>query len=150
MAEHHLKHDGWLVIADGEKALFLRNEGDEKYPNLNVFREFEHENPPDREQGTDAPGRFNDASGTHRSSVQETDWHQLEKDRFAKELSDRLYKHAHKGKFSELILVAPPKVLGEMRKDLHKEVADKVIAEVDKDLTNHPVDQIEKVVFGTA
>ena len=31
-----LKHDGWLVVADGEKALFLRNEGDAEYPNLIV------------------------------------------------------------------------------------------------------------------
>lgn len=149
MGDIRLKHEGWLVIADGEKALFLRNDGDEKFPNLHVFRELEHENPATHEQGTDQPGRFNDGSGAHRSAVQETDWHQLEKDRFAKELSDRLYKHAHKNAFSDLVIVAPPKVLGELRKDLHKEVLDRIVAEVDKDLTNHPVYEIETAVLAS-
>src|SRR5690606_28308351 len=69
-----LEHDVWVVVADGEKALFLRNEGDEKYPNLEVFREISEENPPTHDQGTDRPGRFTDGGGNvHKSAVQETD-----------------------------------------------------------------------------
>ncbi|WP_306050905.1 host attachment family protein [Oceaniradius stylonematis] len=147
-----LKHDGWLVVADGEKALFLRNEGDEKFPNLAVFREQQQENPANRDQGADAPGRFNDGgpgtgSAPHRSAVAETDWHRLQKDRFAAELADILYKQAHKGRFEELVLVAAPGVLGQMRKELHQEVAGRIVGEVDKDLTNHPVGEIEKLVL---
>ena len=148
MSKTKLKHEGWLVIADGEKALFLRNDGDEKFPNLTVFREFEHENPATREQGTDKPGRLNDGGGSHRSAVQETDWHRIEKDRFAHEIADRLYKHAHKGSFSEIVLVAAPAVLGELRKEMHKEVQAKIVADVSKDLTGHPVHEIEKLVLG--
>ncbi|WP_306119695.1 MULTISPECIES: host attachment family protein [unclassified Roseitalea] len=153
-----LSHDGWVVVADGEKALFLRNEGDEKFPNLEVFREDEQRNPPTREQGTDTPGRFNDggtgsrampagAGHGHRSAVDETDWHRLEKDRFARDIADRLYKYAHAGRFRALVLAAAPHVLGEIRKALHPEVADRIIAEVDKDLTNHAVDKIEKLLL---
>jgi protein required for attachment to host cells len=98
MSDITLNNNGWLVIADGEKALFLRNDGDEKFPNLTVFREMEHENPATREQAADRPGRLNDGGGSHRSAVQETDWHRIEKERFAKELAELLYKHAHKGK----------------------------------------------------
>jgi protein required for attachment to host cells len=148
MSDIKLNNNGWLVIADGEKALFLRNDGDEKFPNLTVFREFEHENPATREQGTDRPGRLNDGGGSHRSAVQETDWHRIEKDRFAHEIADRLYKHAHKGSFSEIVLVAAPAVLGELRKEMHKEVQAKIIADVSKDLTGHPVHEIEKLVLG--
>lgn len=146
MSKTKLKHEGWLVIADGEKALFLRNDGDEKFPNLTVFRELEHANPPDREQAADRPGRLSDG-GSHRSAVQETDWHRVEKERFAKDIAQRLYGHAHKGMFSELVLVAAPHVLGDLRKELHKEVQDKVIAEVAKDLTKHPVHEIEQLVL---
>lgn len=148
MSDIKLNNNGWLVIADGEKALFLRNDGDEKFPNLTVFREFEHENPATREQGADKPGRLNDGGGSHRSAVQETDWHRVEKDRFAHEIADRLYKHAHKGSFSEIVLVAAPAVLGELRKEMHKEVQDRVVADVSKDLTGHPVHEIEKLVLG--
>ncbi|MFN0264739.1 VLRF1 family aeRF1-type release factor [Tepidamorphus sp. 3E244] len=145
----HLKHDGWVVVADGAKALFLRNEGDEKFPNLHVFREEEQDNPPTREQAANRPGRMQDGTGPHKSAMDDTDWHQLAEERFAKDLAETLYKQAHKHKFNEIVLVAAPAVLGDLRKELHKEVADKVIAEVDKDLTNHPVDEIEKLVLAT-
>lgn len=147
MSDIKLRNNGWLVIADGEKALFLRNDGDEKFPNLTVFREMEQDNPATRDQAADRPGRLNDAGGQHRSAVQETDWHKIEKERFAKEVAERLYKQAHKGNFSEIILVAAPHVLGDLRKQLHKEVEDKVIAEIPKDLTKHPVHEIEKLIL---
>lgn len=147
-----LKHDGWLVVADGEKALFLRNDGDEKFPNLAVFREQQQDNPANRAQGSEAPGRFNDGGpGTgaapHRSAVAETDWHQLQKDRFAKDIADRLYRYAHAGRFESLVLVAAPGVLGAIRKELHGAVTTRIVGEVDKDLTNHPVGVIEKLVL---
>ena len=147
MKDIALKHEGWVVVADGEKALFLFNEGDEVYPNLKVFREMEHENPPSREQGTDKAGRLSDAGSSHRSAVENTDWHKIEKERFAREISDRLYKFAHQGRFQSLVLVAPPHVLGDLRKELHQEVARRIVAEVPKDLTKHPVDQIELLVL---
>lgn len=56
MSDFRLKHDTWVLVADGEKALFLRNEGDAEYPNLEVVREMHDDNPPTREQGTDQPG----------------------------------------------------------------------------------------------
>ncbi|WP_428648917.1 host attachment family protein [Roseibium sp.] len=145
-----LKRHGWVVVADGTKALFLRNEGDAKFPNLRIFQKKEQENPPNRDQVSDRPGRFNDSSQPHRSAASETDWHRLAEDRFAADLADLLYKRAHKGDFDNVILVAAPSVLGEVRKHLHKEVASRVIAEIDKDLTNHSVDDIEKIVLGTS
>lgn len=146
MSAMKLEHDLWVLVADGEKALFLRNEGDALYPNFQVVREVHHDNPSTHEQGTDRPGRLNDGVGEHRSAVAETDWHQLEKERFADEIANRLYKLAHKGTFQKIVLVAQPQVLGEMRKKLHKEVSDRVVGEVAKTLTNHTVPEIEKIL----
>lgn len=147
MSDIILKHDGWVVVADGEKALFLYNEGDGLHPNLKVFRELEHENPPSREQGTDKPGRYAEAGTARRSAVETTDWHRIEKERFAKEISERLYKYAHAKRFKSLVLVAPPVVLGDLRKELHQEVTDRIVAEIAKDLTGHPVDKIESLLL---
>lgn len=142
-----LTNGTFVVVADGEKALFLRNDGDEEYPNLVVLREIEHPNPPSREQGTDRPGRYPDAgTASHLSAVEETDWHRLEKERFAKELADRLYRLAHAHKFERLVIVAPPRVLGDLRPELHKEVVSRVAAEVAKDLVNQPIDRIETLL----
>ncbi len=142
-----LKHGLWLMVADGEKALFLKNEGDAASPNFQVVQEMEQENPPTREQGSDRPGRFNDGPSAHRSAVADTDWHKVGKMRFADEIAERLYTMAHRGDFKQILLIAPPLVLGELRKKLHQEVADKIIGEIPKTLTNHAVFDIEKLLL---
>jgi protein required for attachment to host cells len=148
MNGRRLKHGVWVLVADGEKALFLRNEGDAQYPNLQVVREIREDNPPTREQGTDRPGRLSDGPTAHRSAVEDVDWHRIAKERFADEIADRLYRMAHRGDFEHIVLVAPPPVLGEMRKKLHKEVEACVTGEVAKTLTGHTVPDIEKVLTG--
>ncbi len=136
----------WILIADGEKALYLENIADHENPHFVVRREAEQDNPPDAEQSANRPGRFNDGPSAHRSAVEDTDWHQLAKDRFAADLSERLYKMAHNGRFKQLVLVADPGTLGELRDNLHQEVTQKVVGEVPKTLTNHPLDEIESIV----
>ena len=42
--------------------------------------------------------------------------------------------------------VGPPGTLGEMRKHYHKEVSDRLSGEIDKDLTGHPLDEIEALI----
>jgi Bacterial archaeo-eukaryotic release factor family 12 len=49
----------------------------------------EHKDPPSREQGTDAPGRACSSVGEIRSAVEPTDWHELEKGRFAALIAER-------------------------------------------------------------
>ncbi len=53
---------------------------------------------------------------------------------------------AHRGDFEEIVLVAPPPVLGDMRKKLHKEVSDRVRGELAKTLTNHSMADIETIL----
>jgi len=136
-------HDTWILIADGEKALFLRNEGDAEYPVFQVERIEEQDNPPARDQAANRPGRFHDGPSVQRSAVQDTDWHLLEKERFAHDMAGILYRMAHRGRFDRLILAASPRVLGELRHDLHQEVTSRIVGEIPKTLTNHPVDEIE-------
>ena len=144
MAE--LKKNTWVVITDSEKALFLRNVTDHENPYLEVIEKEEQENPSDREQGANRPGRMQDTGVQQRSALDDTDWHQLAKERFAADLSDLLYAKAHRGEFDDLVLVASPQVLGNLRDGMHKEVIQRIVAEVPKTLTNHPVDEIEKLV----
>lgn len=143
-----IDHNAWVMVGDGEKALFFRNQGDAQRPNLEVINVLEQDNPRTGKQGTDRPGRAFASVGTHRSAMQETNWHKLEKHRFAKEIADALYTAAHRGEFSRLIIAAPPMIMGDLRKSMHKEVSDKVVAEVSKDLTNMPPYEIERTLTG--
>jgi protein required for attachment to host cells len=135
----------WVLVADGEKFLLLRNDGNAQRVDLRVIRHGEVENPPTREQGTDQPGRFGDPAAG-RSAVEETDWHRLEKERFAKELAERLRAWALDNRFEALVLAADPRTLGVLRPALHKAVTERLVGELDKDLTGMPVTEIEAVL----
>ncbi|HEX8482959.1 MAG TPA: host attachment family protein [Allosphingosinicella sp.] len=140
-------HGSFVVVADGKKMLFFRNEGDSEYPKLEVERKRETTGAADRDQKTDGPGRTFDASGgAGRSAYQEVDFHQLEEERFAAETAELLKKRALRNDFDSLIIVAPPKTLGELRKHYHKEVEKRLAGEIAKDLTGHPVTEIEKII----
>jgi len=139
-----IPHDGLIFVGDGRKALFLRNAGDEKFPNLKTEQVFTDDNPPSREQGSDRPGRAFARAHTHRrSAVGETDWHHLEEHRFVERVSAALERLVRDRRVPALVIVAPPRTLADLRRDLHVDVKKRVVAEVDKDLTNHPVSEIE-------
>jgi protein required for attachment to host cells len=164
-----LAHNTLVLVADGRKALFLRNEGDAEYPNLIVEHAEERPNPADRDQKTDAAGA---ASSTQtgpgappvaqggsmhaqgggaqfapsRGSMGETDYHQQEEDRFAADIGAMLKRRALANEFESLIIAAPPKTLGELRKHYHVEVQNRLAGEISKDLTGHPIPDIEKAL----
>ncbi|MBU4527639.1 MAG: host attachment family protein [Hoeflea sp.] len=149
MSGIRLKHKGWVVVADGEKALFLSNAGTPDRPALEVFTGFEQPNPRTADQGVDRPGRLADGAGSaHRSAVQETDWHRLAKHEFAHQIASLLEQNALADRFEQLVIVAPAVIMGELRKSWSKSVSGRIIAEVAKDLTKHPVPEMEKILFG--
>ena len=144
MAKINLPHDAFVFVGDGRKALFLRNEGDEKFLNLKTERVLVDQNPPTREQGSDQPGRAFASVGSRRSAVEEADWHVLEEQRFAHEVAAALERIVRDRKVKALVVVAPPKTLAELRKAFHSDVKNRIVAEIDKDLTKQPVYEIEK------
>jgi protein required for attachment to host cells len=132
-----IPQDTLVLVGDGRKALFLRNKGGAGHPDLFAEHTMEQDNPPTREQGTDRPGRYEGPAGAPRSAVEQTDWHRQAEDRFAAAVAQVLYKKAHEHEFEHLIVVAPPRTLGTLRSQFRKEVAQKVTAEIAKDLTSH-------------
>lgn len=139
-------HNALVLVGDGQKALFLRNRGSAQRLRLVVEHVLERENPPTREQGTDRPGRSNASVGVARSAMEETDWHHLAEERFAGELAEALHRHVRQNPFEKLVVIAPPKILGNLRKAFHAEVAERIGAEIPKELTSHPVAEIERLV----
>lgn len=145
-------HNAFVVVADGRKMLFLRNEGDALHPNLQVAKKEVKPNPADHEQASDLAGRSQSMRGDGTAwavggNVDNTDFHQLEEDRFAAETAALLKDRALRHEFESLIVVAPPRTLGELRKHYHKEVSDRITGELDKDLTGHTVPQIEEALL---
>ena len=108
MTKIQIPHDAIVFVGDGCKALFLRNAGDEKYPNLKTERVFVDHNPSTREQGTDKPGRSYASVGPGRSAVEATDWHDLEEHRFARYVADALERLVRERQVKAVLIAAPP------------------------------------------
>jgi protein required for attachment to host cells len=146
MATLKIHYGAWVLVGDGNKALLLQNEGDAEILNLRRREVRQQENPATHLQGSDAPGRGSSPSGIGHGSMGETDWHQLEEDRFAAAIAKDINKAAGENAFKEIVIVAPPKCLAEIRKDLSAEANRRVVAEIPKDYTHHPIPEIEKLL----
>ena len=140
--------DTLVLVTDGRKMLFLRNEGDSEYMQLEVENKERRNDAPDRDLSTDEPGSTFSSGSNARSSYEETDFHQLEEDRWAHEAADRINSRALDNDFEQLVIIAPPKTLGELRKKLHKETEKRTILEIDKEMTNQPLKEIEELIAG--
>ncbi len=134
----------WILVADGARARILKSEGWGK--GLIQLRHAEHEESHQRtsEQGTDRPGRTREIADGTPSAYGQTDWQRHEKEVFAGEMARQLDRAAARGAFDRLVLVAPPKVLGELRKELDDNAARTVMGEIDKDLTHLSLDELAK------
>jgi len=141
-----LPHDALVVVCDARRALFLRNEGDELFPNLQVERHAEApENGVDAAAGTDRPGRRQNAVGP-ASAVESADRHREAKVQFAEETM-RTLESLHKAMQPPgFVLVAPPRMLAALRECLADDMRATLLAEVGKDLTKHPVYEIERLL----
>lgn len=137
-----IPHNAFVFVGDGRKALFLRNDGDEKFPNLKTEKVFEDENPASHDQGTERPGRI--SKDSQRSSVEPTDWHDIEEHQFARKVAVAMEEVIRTRKVKALVVVAPPRTLADLREAFHSDVKACIIAEINKDLTKHPVWEIEK------
>ena len=136
-----------VLVTDGRKTLFFRNHGDTNQIDLRTEAHDEREDAASKgELATDAPGVTHQSAGYGRSTYEETDFKQLEEDRWAKSAAEEVNKRALANDFEALAIIAPPRTLGELRKQLHKEAARRVVIEIDKEMTGRPIPDIEKLI----
>ncbi|MGX5711424.1 host attachment family protein [Sphingopyxis terrae subsp. ummariensis] len=145
-----IPHDTLVLVADGRKALFLRNRGDEQQIDLRTASHREREDRKDSDIKTDAAGRSGraPATGAFQDTMAETDFHQQEEDRFARDLSEKVNAMALAGEFDDLVIVAPARTMGELRPLWHKEVQRRLVGEHVKEMTDRPVSDIEALLIG--
>lgn len=141
-----LAHNSLVLVADGAKMLFFRNEGDALSPTLKVVDAEQQAALQDSEIKTDRAGATSSGAGGGGATMGEANYQDQAEDRFAIEAADRLKRGALAGDYDQLVVVAPPRTLGVLRKHYHSEVEKRLILEMPKDLTGHPVDKIEQII----
>ena len=125
----------WIVAADASRARVLQVADRERLVEIEnlVNPEGRLQN---REVTSDAAGRFpgKDRPGGH-SSDDETHAVDHLDEVFAKRVGEYLDKARTDHRYDELVLVAPPKFLGMMRKKIGREVEKLIVNELPKDLS---------------
>jgi protein required for attachment to host cells len=128
-----------VLICDSRKALVFRNAGSPEKPSLELVDMLEADpNPPTRDHGTDRPGRTNTADG-RLSAVEQTDWHEKAQADFARKAAGLIEKTAAAHAATALALVAPPRMLSDLRDALPAALRPLVAGELAADLTKMPV-----------
>ena len=142
-----LPHDALVLVADGRKMLFFRNHGDENQIDLRTeahdARRYQRK---DREIKTFAPGTTKQSFGFGRSTYEEADFHQQEEDRWIKDAAEELKARVLRNDFEAVAIVAPPKALGFLKKNLHQEVQKRIVCTVNKEMSGRPIPDIEALL----
>jgi protein required for attachment to host cells len=141
-----LPNQALVLVLDGRKMLFFRNQGDENQIDLRTEAHDEREDAKDSDLKTDGPGAQQQSFGHGRSTMDETDYHQQEEDVWVKEAADLLKKRALSNDFDALAIIAPPKALGVLRKALHKEVERRIVCSINKEMSGRPIPDIEALI----
>lgn len=126
---HKIPHKALIVVADGTGARFFRNTGTESKIALSA-------------DGALSPVQLN-AEGPAGKRPPESSRQETDEATFAKQLANELYRRAHNGGYSALVLIADPQTLGQIRPSLHKEVQQRIIAQIGKTLTKASLTEIQ-------
>jgi len=121
-----------VAVVDGETLNLFRNSGAHT-PELTALPSA---SVPDRTSGT----------AGHRSSAANPDNDTQAEDGFAAGVAALLNQMALSGEFDDLVVIAPPRALGELRKHWHKALEAKLVGEIAKDLRHQTPDEIAAVI----
>ena len=131
-----LPSNAHVAIVDGENFTVMRNTGKPLEPKL---------------AGADRPDltASNFSAGVrHQDDVGQrhgrTDLTELAHGAAAAEW---LNARAISGEISDVLVIADPKTLGEMRRHYHTELAQRIVGEIDKTMTSEPTARIEQAII---
>ena len=131
-----LPHNAHVAIVDGERFVVMRNAGQPFEPKL------ENAQQPDLDATNYSAGvRHQDDIGQMKGTST-----QLDELAHGAAAAEWLNQKAISGEIENVLVIADPKTLGEMRHHYHSELERKLVGEIAKTLTSEPTDRIEKAI----
>ncbi len=129
-----LAHKTLVAVADGARFSLFRNSGSEAQPNLVAIG------------SPDVGHRATDAGSRHHGGAANPSDRQIDEDSYASAIASLLNKMGLDGEIDALIVVAPAKTMGELRKHWHKGLSTKIVAEVVKEMTGASAREITEAL----
>ncbi len=137
----------WVLVADASRAnIYSRHK---RYSQLEAVQSLTEGQARAKEQDlvADEPGRTFDRAGQGRHAMEPT---HTEKEhlrtRFVHRITDLLESARQSGQYKQLIIVAAPAMLGELRGQLDAATLACVVAEFNKEMTGQQPDVIAKLI----
>jgi protein required for attachment to host cells len=126
------------VIADGGRARFVERDENGAFRTIASFASSEaHQRSHDL--GLDRPARVKESANTARHAVEpRRDLHAAAKEDFVKHVAGEIDAEHGRKSFDKLVLVAPPRVLTELKEKLSAAMAKLSADSLQKDLTKVP------------
>jgi protein required for attachment to host cells len=127
-------HKALVALANGERFLLMRNIGQPFEPKLEKVGDLDlaltnfsagvcHQDPVERNGSTDIDELAHGAA-----------------------IAEWLNHKTLNGEAEPLVIAADPKTLGQIRQHCHKQLQSRIVGEVAKDLTNQPMEAIERAL----
>ena len=137
----------WVVVAESSRAKIFEVESNESDKTLKEIKGFTHST--SRSHKSQLTG--SQQKEGRQSKLTSTDDTHGDNDRtvFARSLGQHLNSARNKGEFKKLILMSPPKFLGDLRKNLGHETNKFVVSSIDKNLVRHNVKDIQAHIPAT-
>ncbi|KAB0675809.1 host attachment family protein [Aureimonas leprariae] len=130
----HIAQGATVAVVDGQKLSLFRNTSNDAHPKLSALP-------------AESVNTSNKSGGAgHSSSAANPDEATKGEDGFAAGVAELLNRQAVEGKLKELLVIAAPKTLGELRKHYHAKTKDSLVGEISKDLTGQKSDDIERTI----
>jgi protein required for attachment to host cells len=141
------KNVTWVVVADHQHGRILYNDGPDRGLHPVDGMSFETPLPSNDELVTDRLPRSIDSTGDARHAIEaRIDPRREAARRFVGKIAREVSTAARRGAFDRLIVVAPPRALGELRKALPHDVRDMMIGEIDRNLTTASMKKLQNDV----
>lgn len=139
----------WIVIADGTQARVFENAGPGKGLTPVDGLRFEEEALKTSEIMSDRQGRSFSSVGHGRSAIEpRTDPAEYRETEFARKVAAMLDEKQAERAYARLVIAAAPTTLGDLRKALSAATRATIVAELPKDLTNTPRQNLDKQFEG--
>lgn len=139
----------WCLVADGGRATFYMLEGQGRLLRVSEAMTIVSDHSPSRELSRDKPGRVHESVGTLRHAIEPSnDPHRALKAKFALKIAGVLDEKWAHGELDQLFIIAPPVLLGDLRKSISRAVKSKVVGEAALDLTKSSEADIVETLRG--
>lgn len=133
-----ISRNAWIVVADGSRASVYENVGEIGEISLKLLKAVDQKHEPGSHAG----------EGQHKSSTQEyRDPHAAAKHNFLHGLVEDLAHDAQAGKFTELVLIASPAALGDVRQKMPAVLEKKIVKQISKDYSHMAPNELSKTLM---